>query len=349
MNRTLLQTVCKAVPIECWPVRDEVFVVGVSGGPDSVALAHLLDELNRAEGRGWRIHLAHLNHMLRGKQADEDAAFVAALSKSKSWAVTIEERPIEELARESDMTLEEVARNERYAFFERVLQATGGTVAATAHHADDNAETILHRILRGTGLRGLAGIPVTRALRDAAPFRLIRPMLGIRRSEIMTYLRENNIEYRSDPTNETIDFTRNRIRNELIPDLEDKYNPSLREALLRLAEQARWTNEHLQELVEEAYREVRIGGEPATPPAEVVLDARALVDQPQLLQTELVRRAIVSLGIGQKRIGFDHLTSVIELAGRNVSGKRLELPGGLIVSKHREKLTFARKGAGEMR
>ena len=342
MSRTLLQDILSTIPADCLPSSDEPFVMGISGGPDSMALALLLQEINETEKRGWRLHLAHLNHGLRGAESDRDAEFVADFARRHGWEATIETRAVKEPADRSGLGVEEAARNERYAFFERVLAQTGAKVVATAHHADDNVETVLHRLIRGTGVRGLSGIPAVRPLRPGAPYRLIRPLLNIRRAEILTYLKENEIASCHDHTNETTETTRNRIRNELIPQLERDYNPALGEALLRLAEQSQWIKDFLQESVDERFVGLSTAGSNRDQPKQIVLDALALLRQPRILQTELARRAFVELGAGEKKLTFDHLVSIVALAKKNVSGKRLELPGGVTVAYDRKKLTFAR-------
>ena len=138
--------------------KSDTVVVGISGGPDSMALLHLLLDLNKSLGWDLKLHLAHLNHQLRADEAEKDAAFVQALGDNLSLPCTIEVRDVGRLAGEAAGGVEEVGRRERYAFFERVCKQIESQVVALGHHADDNAETVLHRILRGTGLRGLAGI-----------------------------------------------------------------------------------------------------------------------------------------------------------------------------------------------
>ncbi len=138
---------------------------------------------------------------LRGTDSDSDARFVADFARRHGWEATIETRAVQELADRSALGVEEAARNERYAFFERVLAQTGAKVVATAHHADDNVETVLHRLIRGTGVRGLTGIPAVRPLRPGTSYRLIRPLLNVRRAEILAYLKENKVAFCHDHTN----------------------------------------------------------------------------------------------------------------------------------------------------
>ncbi len=332
----------KTIPTDGWPARDRRLVIGVSGGPDSTALAFLLDELNSTQDRGWLLHLAHFNHGLRGADSDSDAGFVADLAERHGWEVTIDQRPNSGRNQQVGGASEETTRNERYDFFERVLTNQNAQVVATAHHADDNVETVLHRLLRGTGIRGLSGIPAVRPLRNGQPFRLIRPLLNVRRADILAYLDRRGITYCHDHTNEVTEFTRNRIRNELIPKLEQDYNPAVADAVLRLAEQARRLNEFVQRAVDERLPTMLLGETSAEHPTEITLNATALLREPQALQTEIVRRAITTIGVGEKKLTFGHLISIVELAEKNVSGKRLELPGGLRVEYKRKNLTLSR-------
>ncbi len=326
------------IPPDCWPARGERLVIGISGGPDSTALAFLLDELNSTQDRGWRLHLAHFNHSLRGSDSDRDAGFVADLAARRGWEVTIDQRPVQERAQQSGGSLEETARNERYDFFEHVLAEQNAQVIATAHHADDNVETVLHRLIRGTGIRGLSGIPAVRPLRKGQPYQLIRPLLNVRRADILAYLDERSITYCHDHTNEVTEFTRNRIRNELIPKLEQDYNPAVADAMLRLAEQARRLNEFVQREVDERFPTMLIGETGVDHPTEITLNATALLREPQALQTEIVRRAIANLGVGEKKLTFGHILAIVELAEKNTTGKKLELPGGLTVEYDRKRL-----------
>ena len=158
----MIKTLADELLTEGMLAKDDVVVAGVSGGPDSIALLHLLLELNHKANWNLRVHAAHLNHMLRGDEADRDAAFVQAASDGLGVSCTIDSRDIAGLAKGESLGIEEVARRERYTFLERVCIKVGAKAIAVGHHADDNAETILHRIIRGTGLRGLAGIPRNR-------------------------------------------------------------------------------------------------------------------------------------------------------------------------------------------
>src|SRR5262245_32292513 len=200
-------------PPEAW--RDVTILVAVSGGADSVALLHALAQL-RTAGEG-RLIVAHFNHRLRGAESDGDQAFVEELAARLGLAVVIgrrdggtDERP--------DAADEESLRESRYAFLRLESGVHGARYVATAHTADDQVETVLLNILRGTGLAGLAGIPRVRPLAEATT--LIRPLLGVSRGEILGYLASLDQPFREDASNRNLEYTRNRVRHELLPLLE---------------------------------------------------------------------------------------------------------------------------------
>ena len=212
-------------------------VAAVSGGGDSVALLRgLACVLPPA-----RLVVAHFNHGLRGAESDADAAFVARL------AGTLGLFHVNQVWAETDRNLaEERSRAARYAFLEAVAHETDATAIATGHTADDQAETILHHMLRGTGLRGLKGIPADRPLRPGSPIRLIRPLLGVGRAELEGWLRSLGQAWRTDPSNLTGGQTRSRLRHELLPWLRREMQPRIDDLLTGLGEQAAEVFEYLQ-------------------------------------------------------------------------------------------------------
>lgn len=317
--------------------RDDRVVVGVSGGADSMALLHLLWSLNsRLE---WRLelHVAHLNHGLRESESDADAAFVQAAADGFSIPCTVESRNVREIAAGEAGGIEEVGRRERFAFFERVCLQTGSKIVALAHHADDNAETILHRILRGTGLRGLSGIPRSRALFSQSDIRLIRPLLSFTRAELRAYLLDSGAAFREDSSNASNEPMRNRLRRIILPQIESEVNPQAREALLRLGSQAAWLEEFLHETVDRTFETLVI----SRTDQELVLNAEALARKSRIFQTELIRRAYTSFGLGEQELGFSHLVAAMELIEDEESGKQTKLPGGMTVEKRYGQLTFS--------
>ncbi|MCH8046078.1 MAG: tRNA lysidine(34) synthetase TilS [Planctomycetes bacterium] len=218
---------------DAWPPQqwdDVSLLLAVSGGADSVGLLRAMVEL-KGPGPG-RVLVAHFNHTLRKDESDTDAAFVSQLCQRLGLSCEIGTGDTAQLARDEGDGLEAAARGVRYAFLQATAERLGARYVVTAHTADDQAETILHRIIRGTGLAGLAGIRRARSLGPAVT--LIRPLLAVRREELVDYLRALGQPFREDASNRDVSFTRNRIRHELLPALAADYNPNVREALLRL-------------------------------------------------------------------------------------------------------------------
>jgi len=317
--------------------KDALVVVGVSGGPDSMALLHLLNGLNKQHGWNLRLHIAHLNHQLRESEADKDAAFVAVTARQLGWPCTIESVDIAKRAKETGRSIEEIGRGERYAFFARVCEALGAEVVAVAHHSDDNAETILHRVLRGTGLRGLAGMAPSRPLFEGSRMRLIRPLLSFTRQELLEYLERTRASYQTDRTNEDCGPTRNRLRNEILPYLNREVNPKVRDALIRLGEHARWATECLGRSVQSAWERVAV----YCSDVSLALDADALSRENPYVQTEVIRMAYRSFGLGERDLTFDHVAAVRDQLSEQAKW-RFNLPGGLSVERQSKNLVFLR-------
>lgn len=212
-------------------------IVGVSGGADSVALLHALNTLNLMP-----LHVATLNHGLRGQASADDAEYVRALCDSWGVAITVGHAALDPHA----PALEARARHARYAFFAQVAQEHGATVVAVAHHADDQAETVLLRLIRGTGLHGLSAMQMRAPLPDAPDLTLIRPMLNITRAQIIDYCTQHGITARHDASNDDTRHARNYIRHEVLPRLTT-LNPQVTHALTRLAESAALDEDYLHE------------------------------------------------------------------------------------------------------
>ncbi len=316
---------------------DDRVVVGVSGGADSMALLHLLLALNQRLDWSLRLHVAHLNHQLRGLEAEKDAAFVQAAADALSLPCTIETRDIGGIAKRDGVGVEEVGRRERYAFFERLSLQVGSKVVAVGHHADDHAETILFRVLRGTGIRGLLGVRRSRALSVGSDIRLIRPLLRLTRKHLRDYLGDAGVAFREDRTNTSTEPMRNWIRNDLLPRIEETVNPQVREALTRLGEQARWVDEYLGETVERTFESLII----SRTDQNLVLNADALSRKSRIVQTELVRLGYRCFGLGEQHLTFSHLAKALDLIAEPVSGKQLQLPGGMTLEKRYHHLLFA--------
>ncbi|MFQ5734365.1 MAG: tRNA lysidine(34) synthetase TilS [Planctomycetaceae bacterium] len=224
-------------------------LAAVSGGADSVAMVRALQRLQ--SGRDFQLYAAHLNHRLRGDASDGDAIWVERLCRELNVTLRVEKTDV--LTAGPGGAIEETARRLRYGFLTETARTFDCPWVAAAHTADDQAETILHHILRGTGLAGLRGMPAERVLADAQPstldesairnpqstIQLIRPLLELRRSDVEAYLEALGQTHRQDATNTDRQFTRNRIRHVLLPLLREQFNPRVEDALLRLSQQAR--------------------------------------------------------------------------------------------------------------
>jgi tRNA(Ile)-lysidine synthase len=246
MPEVLLSQVAADWPPERW--RDVTVLVAVSGGADSVALARALAALH--SGGEGRLVLAHFNHRLRGAESDADQQFVEHLAGQHGLTIIVGAASSDLAAAGSGEGVEGAARQARYEFLTHAAGQVGARYVATAHTADDQVETVLFNILRGTGLAGLAGIPRIRRLNDAAT--LVRPMLAVSRATVVAYLRSIGQPFREDSTNELTQYRRNRLRHELLPLFERDYNPRVREALLRLAQIAGEADEFLESKASES-------------------------------------------------------------------------------------------------
>jgi len=222
------QKLAQSWPPERW--HPAGVVVAVSGGADSVALLRGLIALCGEDRRPLRA--AHLNHALRGAESDGDQQFVEDLCRQLRVPCHVRRADIEDLSQRQGESLEATGRTVRYAWLQEVAQQHGAGYVATAHTADDQVETVLHRVIRGTGLAGLAGIPRVRALSEVVV--LLRPMLGVRRADVTAYLQRLGQAYRCDVSNADVRHMRNRIRIELLPLLRQSYNAGVDEALLKL-------------------------------------------------------------------------------------------------------------------
>jgi tRNA(Ile)-lysidine synthase len=312
------------------------WVLGVSGGADSTLLAHAMADLAVERNLNWRFDLAHLHHGLRGAEADADEAFVSDLAEqlgAKFWSERVD---VPAQRSQEGGSTEEVARRERYAFLERVALKVGSDRVVIAHHADDDAETIFHRVCRGTGLRGLAGMAAQRPIRPGSRVTLLRPLLSQRRATIDALVNERGIAFREDASNLTGQYTRGKIRNTLLPLIREQLNPNVTEALVRLGEQARWLGTYLQDAAARTFDSLVM----FESPHRVVLNTRVLLTKQRIIQAEVVRLASLLVIGGEQDLGFTHIDAVLRLAADPGSGKEVHLPNGIVVRKQYERLEF---------
>ena len=292
-------------------------VAAVSGGADSVVMIHLLKEM-MVNTPPFELAVAHLNHMTRGDDSKEDAVFVARLGERLDLETFIEEIDVAAEKKRMKTSFQEAARIVRYEFLERILKKWGGTWIALGHTADDQVETVLMNLLRGSGTRGLSGMPPQR---DS----LIRPLHECFRHEVEAYINRCGLVFRSDTTNQSDDYLRNRVRRELIPLLES-YNPQVKSTLIETSRIVHDDEECLQGLVDRLYAGVKVE---TMENGLLALDVGAINAQHPALQKRLVRQAIREVKGDLRRIGARHIQDLLMLFDAATSGKKIHLPGGL--------------------
>jgi len=296
----------------------EPLLVGVSGGADSVALLSILVEL------GWRPHVCHLNHQLRGADSDADAEFVGQLANQYSLPSTIEACTVS--------PDEDSARRARQEFFGRVAEGRGIKKLVLAHTADDQVETFLLRLLRGAGVPGLVGIWPERQL---GTLRVIRPMLKVRRLEIMEYLAAKKLSYREDKSNADTRFTRNRIRHELLPLLEREYNPSIRDVLLNTAEILRDEDFYLLHHVAQRFYMTACQND--------AVNVKTLANYPTAIQRRVLRFWLGGDSENGPSFTFGQIEAVRHAALGNAPSAAIDLPDDLVVYREYEWLQKAHR------
>ena len=298
----------------------DTVLVGVSGGGDSVCLLHILQKLK--EELGITLSVAHIHHGIRGEEADRDAVFVRELCKAWKIPFSLRKVSVPDFAEKEDLSLETAGRVLRYQCFRDLCEVKGIRKIATAHNQNDQAETVLMRVLRGTGIEGLAGIRYKRE--DG----VIRPLLDVSREDIEAYLEENHLEYCTDSTNQEDEYSRNRIRHQLMPQLMEQFNPKLLQALSSLAKNMAEDGDFLKGYASRFYKRL---GSPLPNRRPVVLEMESLEMLERSLKVRLCKLAAEdAMGRGYKA-ERKHWESVLGLLSKE-TGSRVVLPGGLTVS-----------------
>ncbi|MGE5544569.1 MAG: tRNA lysidine(34) synthetase TilS [Bacillota bacterium] len=302
----------------------DLVVVGVSGGPDSVALLHMLLQLQ--ESLGFRVHAAHLHHGLR-TEADQDQKLVETVCQDWQVPLSVRRVDVAHMAMKEKMSVEEAGREARYRFLEELRQELGGDKIATAHHRGDQAETVLLHLIQGTGALGLQGILPRRD-------RIIRPLLDLSKAEITEYLNDNGLPYRIDCSNFDNNYLRNRIRWELLPLLEERFNPGMVDVLCRLAAVMKEENHYWDEQVSRVMAELVKEGK-NTP---LVAPVEGIQQMPLSMQRRLVHQILRQAGCG--RVTWDDVDRVLDLMSRKGSARRVPVSGGKWVRKSYDVLEF---------
>jgi tRNA(Ile)-lysidine synthase len=342
---TLISEVQRAIQSHKLIDPDDTVVVGVSGGPDSLCLLHVL--LRLAPDLSLRLHIAHLNHGLRGAEADADAAFVQETAAAWGLPVAVGRVDVAALAQQAGMSLEEAARHARYRFLAEEARRVGARVIAVGHTADDQAETVLMHFLRGSGLAGLRGMQPasdhgfwTSEVELGATSRtvfLVRPLLSVTRVDVLDYCVKQGLTPRVDRSNEDTTFFRNRLRHELLPLLET-YNPQIRRILLNSATVLADDYEQLRGQMLAAWAVVVLSESSKL----LVVDLARFRALPISLQRSVLREAVKRLRISLRDVGFVHVENALSLACTGHTGDRMTLPAGLEVV-----LGYARLAIGD--
>lgn len=311
----------------------ERVLLGVSGGADSTALLHVMSRLKTEGVFKGTIVIAHLNHQLRDAESDGDQRFVIELGSKLGIEVVTRSFDVQKFSKENKLSIETAGRQLRIKNLISIARANNCKIVAVAHHAGDNAETILHRLMRGTGFRGLAGIWPARELADGVRF--VRPLLEAGRSDIVEYLKKRGLLWRTDRTNEDYIYRRNFIRHKLTPYLQKQSDGLLERQLLELSRAARKFYEFVYKYTEDIF-----GKAADCETDRVTIDSELVLSQHPAVQVELIRRALEFLKCGEKDITERHYEKILQLAKNNKSGKRLELPGGFVAEYAYGELSF---------
>jgi tRNA(Ile)-lysidine synthase len=326
--------------------------VAVSGGADSVALMRLLEALS--DELGVALVVVHFDHMLRGVESDRDAGFVEELARARGLEFVSAREDVRAAAAQNDWNMEEAARRLRYAFFHRLVSSGKATRIAVAHTADDQAETVLGHIIRGTGPTGLASIyPIVESPSGGA---IVRPLLPIRRAELRDYLRGRGQGWREDATNADQTRLRARIRAQLLPVLECDFSPGIVQHLGDLARFAREEESFWSALVED--RLARYAGQASGANSEstqsisahdllspITFGGAAELTEPhpaRALTERLIRRLYEKVRGDRRELSARHVEQVIRLAAESTSGKHLRLPGRIAVERVFDDIVFSR-------
>jgi tRNA(Ile)-lysidine synthase len=305
--------------------QGEQVLCAVSGGPDSVAMLYLLRDVNELQQLGWKLHVGHVNHGLRGKAADEDQEFVQALCEKLQIPFHATKVDVEALRKEKGLSQEESARDLRHQWLHDTAAQIGVQKIALAHNLDDQAETIIHRIIRGTGLRGLKGMAPIRLLSKKQDLFLVRPLIEVERYEIEAYLREKGVSYKTDLTNFDTSITRNKLRHKLLPMIESEFNPRVKMSLVKLGQTAGSFYILLREIANEVYENTKmLSGED-----EVCLSVEEFAKLPPAIQTLIIDRALKILLGRLPHLNFEHYLEIISLCGEHGYAKAIRLPKGL--------------------
>ena len=293
----------------------DILVLGVSGGPDSMTMLDILLKVKQANQISFDFVVAHVNHMIR-EEAKEDEAYVKNYCMKNNIQFYGKSIDVQKIANTNKISTEEAGRNARYDFFDEVLQNINGNKIAIAHNKNDKVETMMMNELRGCGIQGLKGIEPIRG-------KYIRPLIECERKEIEDYCKENNIEPRIDKTNFENVYTRNKIRNIVIPYIQQEFNPNIIETMDRLSHLVTEQETYIQKQVADAYKEIVLEEEIDSDNPYIVLDLKKFNVQEKVIKSNIILYTITRLFHTTKGIEKIHIEDIIKLCANNIGNKFL--------------------------
>lgn len=325
MEQAVLKTIEKYNLIDA----GDKIVLGVSGGPDSLFMLDILNKLK--EQLQIEIIVAHVNHMIRA-EADEEEQFVKAFCEKIRVDFYSKRIEVEKYANNNKIGLEEAGRKIRYEFFEEVCRKVGANKIAIAHNKNDKVETIIMHALRGSGISGLQGIqPKTN--------KIIRPIIQIERKDIEIYCKEQNLEPRIDKSNFDNSYTRNKIRNVVIPYIKEEFNPNILETMTRLSEVITEENTFLNKLTQNEYSKILV----ETNEKEIVLDLKKFNELDNILKKRIILYTVSNLRGGSQGIEKIHIEDIVKLCQNNIGNKFLIPNKGLKILVKNKKILFIKE------
>lgn len=328
MKEEVLKTIKKYNLIE----SGDKLVLGVSGGPDSISMLNVLREIDEDEtiDLKFQIVVSHINHNIR-KEAKEDEEFVKKYCDENNIKFFSKSIDVEKIANNSKIGIEEAGRKVRYEFFDEVLKETNSNKIAIAHNKNDKVETMIMNVLRGSGLLGLKGIEPKRG-------KYIRPLIEIEREKIEEYCEEKNLNPRIDKTNFDNTYSRNKVRNVVIPYIKQEFNPNIIKTLDRLSELVKEEDTYVEKQVEKAYKEIFIEGNNE----EIILNLKKFNNYEKVIKSRIVLYTITRLFGSSKGIEKIHIDDILKLCKNNIGNKFLTPNKNLKVLVKNHKIYFSK-------
>ncbi len=331
----MIEKVKRAIKKYAMIERKDRVVVAVSGGPDSMALLKILDVISNE----YKLTLcaAHLNHGMRAEASDQEEDFVRKYCRNRGIDFESKRIHVPTLKQGTGKSIEEIAREERYDFLMNIALNSGAQNIALGHHLQDQTETVIMNLLRGSGAEGLKGmLPIREGI-------FIRPILGIRKEEILDFLEQEHMPYMVDASNESPVYLRNRIRHGLIPELKKKFNPNLEETLGAMAEIMGLENDYMETVT----GDILAGWGLTLPDEEIRMKRDDLKGLHPAIQNRIIKKLLKQFSPFAKGIGYVHIQAVVNLAGSHKPGGQINLPFGIQVRREYDWLCFSRQANGD--